>query len=169
QQQQQQQQRQPQHMTMTTHPLKRVCGHKIKTKKNDRLLNEWPQANKATANETGTNETTKRRHERRRHKPHTCCSYRLNHPPNERPKRDAKNTPQMKPGNGNARREAAGAPDKPHTRFGGCVIVKQNGDPPNEPPLEMKIGPANDDHPNKTLDKTTHPPKRVCGNFTVDI
>ncbi|KAF9506899.1 hypothetical protein BS47DRAFT_1367016 [Hydnum rufescens UP504] len=37
--------------------------------------------------------------------------------------------------------------------------------PTEQTPLEMKMGPTNDDHPDKTSDKTTHPPKRVCGNF----
>ncbi|KAF9507828.1 hypothetical protein BS47DRAFT_1366383 [Hydnum rufescens UP504] len=73
------------------------------------------------------------RNARRNHTPASAGVYhaprmpQTNHTPAaaEAETRHAKNTPWMKPSNGNARHEAAGAPNEPRTRFGGylhCAI-----------------------------------------------
>ncbi|KAF9515499.1 hypothetical protein BS47DRAFT_1360946 [Hydnum rufescens UP504] len=166
------------HDHMTTHLLRRVHGHKTKTKTNDRPPNEWPQephplqqvwsylsenTRGGHANHTPavagitTNEDPWSEPPPPEIKlPQNKTRYRLNHPPNEPPlwemtTQHPKEHPQTKPGTENARRGAPGTPDEPHPLK---RMVKQNDNPPNEP---TQLPPGNDDatHQNNTC-QTKH-------------
>ncbi|KAF9505380.1 hypothetical protein BS47DRAFT_1368103 [Hydnum rufescens UP504] len=138
---------------MTTHPLKQVCGHKIKTKKTTGCPMSGPRQTKPQQTKLGQMKAPNEgmRGGDTNHTP--AAAYRLNHPPNERLKYKTQEWERMMQG----RRGPRQTTHPLQQVCGNFKIIKQNGDPLNEPPLEMKMGPTNNNHPNKTSDKTTHP------------
>ncbi|KAF9503276.1 hypothetical protein BS47DRAFT_1369652 [Hydnum rufescens UP504] len=147
---QQQQQRQPQHMIMTTHLLqskpKKMTGCPMsgpgQTKPQQMKLGQMKPPNKGMRG-GDTNHTPAA----------VGVWFNIMLSPEPPAKREAE-IQNLGMGTHNARPQ--GPRQTTHLLR---QIVKHNGDPLNEPPMEMKMGPANDDHPNKTSDKTTHPPK----------